>query len=66
MTNKNNERYSTELKATAIKKMMPPENRDSPIKSNFGHSRSDSYSWRKKLEFKGILHPNEKMSKMVK
>ena len=27
MTNKNNERYSTELKATAIKKMMPPENR---------------------------------------
>ena len=25
MTNKNNERYSTELKATAIKKMMPPE-----------------------------------------
>lgn len=25
MTNKKNEHYSTELKATVIKKMMPPE-----------------------------------------
>ncbi len=25
MTNKKNERYSTELKATALKKMVPPE-----------------------------------------
>ncbi|HEN2098900.1 TPA: hypothetical protein ACHASF_002910 [Enterococcus faecium] len=35
MTNKNNERYSTELKATAIKKMMPPENCSDPQKLDF-------------------------------
>ena len=66
MTNKNNERYSTELKATAIKKMMPPENRGiRQLSQTLGIPEAPLYSWRKKARIQGgMLHPErKKMSK---
>ena len=57
MTNKNNERYSTELKATAIKKMMPPENRGiRQLSQTLGIPEATLYSWRKKHGFRGKRH----------
>ncbi len=49
MTNKNNERYSTELKATAIKKMMPPESVGiRQLSQTLGIPEATLYSWCKK------------------
>ena len=65
MTNKNNERYSTELKATAIKKMMPPENRGiRQLRQTLGIPEETLYSWRKKARIQGNATPGtKKMSK---
>ena len=65
MTNKNNERYSTELKATAIKKMMPLENRGiRQLSQTLGIPEATLYSWRKKARIQGNATPGtKKMSK---
>lgn len=65
MTNKNNERYSTELKATAIKKMMPPENRGiRQLSQTLGIPEATLCSWRKKARIQGNTTPGtKKMSK---
>lgn len=48
-TNKNNERSSTELKATDIKKMMPPESVGiRQLSQTFGIPEATLYSWCKK------------------
>ena len=61
MTNKNNERYSTELKATAIKKMMPPENRGiRQLSQTLGIPEATLYSWRKKARIQGNATPGTK------
>lgn len=61
MTNKNNERYSTELKATAIKKMMPPENRGiRQLSQTLGIPEATLCSWRKKARIQGNTTPGTK------
>ncbi|MBH1204999.1 transposase [Enterococcus faecium] len=61
MTNKNNERYSTELKATAIKKMMPPENRGiRQLSQTLGIPEATLCSWRKKARVQGNTTPGTK------
>ena len=61
MTNKKNERYSTELKATAIKKMMPPESSEiDQLSQTLGISEATLYPWRKKTIIQGNTIPGTK------
>ena len=61
MTNKNNERYSNELKAIAIKKMMPPENMGiRQLSQTLGIPEATLNSWRKKARIQENSTPGTK------
>lgn len=61
MTNKKNERYTTEVKANAIKQMMPPNNQGvRQLSETLGIPEATLYSWRKKARMQGIAVPSDK------
>lgn len=64
MTNKNGKRYSKEIKATALKRMMPPANESvKHLSEEMGISDVTLYKWRNEARASGTAMPgNEKTS----
>ncbi|MGI6156394.1 MAG: transposase [Enterococcus lemanii] len=61
MTNKKNDRYTDEFKATTIQRMMPPKNEGvRQLSEELGIPEATLYSWRKKARMQGKATPGGK------